>query len=281
VNKKVAKKKVVARPFLKWVGGKRQILSQITDRVRINHIRTYYEPFVGGGAVFFALANQGRIERAVLNDTNAELIDCYRAVCSFPDDLIEQLKLLEINKEVFLELRGMLPKELSPCKRAARTIYLNKTSFNGLFRVNKSGKFNAPWGKYKNPRILDEPNLRACGEILNDFAALQCKDFEESVKNAGEGDVAYLDPPYIPISATSNFTSYTADGFTLEDHKRLAACFTDLARRGCLVIASNSNSALARELYKDHQIFEIESRRSVNCDGSKRGKIKELIIVGG
>lgn len=269
----------MARPFLKWAGGKRQLVQEITDRFRSANLGTYYEPFVGGGAVFFTLADQGRIQRAVLNDWNGELVDCYRTVRDFPDDLVAQLQRLEISKEIFLQLRDVLPEELPPCRRAARTIYLNKTCFNGLFRVNKKGKFNVPWGKYKNPKTLDEPNLRACSEVLNRLAALHNVDFADVVAPAQAGDAVYFDPPYVPLNPTSNFTSYTRDGFTLHDQERLAACFRELVEKGVNVIASNSNTDVVRSLYKGYQLVEVQARRAINSKGDGRGKIAELLIV--
>lgn len=271
---------VVARPFLKWAGGKKQILDRLLP-ILPQTMGTYYEPFVGGGAVFFALAAEHRFQRAVLNDFNGELIDCYRAIRGFPEDLIEQLAKLPVSKEVFEKIRAKMPGDLSPARRAARMIYLNKTGFNGLFRVNKKGQFNVPFGKWKHtPKPLDAPNIRACAEVLNRYAALYSQDFSEVVGEAGPGDVVYLDPPYVPVSATSNFSSYTTDGFGLDDHYRLVASFKELINRGVKVVASNSDTRMVRALYEGFELHEIKAKRYINSKGDRRGPVGELIIVG-
>ena len=270
---------VPARPFLKWAGGKTQILDKLLA-ILPDKIGTYHEPFVGGGAVFFALAARDRFQRVVLNDFNQELMDCFRAIRDFPEDLIEQLALLPLSKEFFLKLRAKMPHDFGPTRRAGRMIYLNKTGFNGLFRVNKKGEFNVPWGKYKNPTILDADNIRACSVVLNRFVSLLSVDFATAVEGAMPGDVVYLDPPYVPLNATSNFSSYTTDGFTLDDQHRLAACFRELVEKGVCVWASNSDTETTRELYKGFEIHQIQARRCINSKGDKRGFIHELLIVG-
>lgn len=270
---------VGARPFLKWVGGKTQIVPKIEELLP-RDIETYYEPFIGGGALFFNLANKRRFTRAVLNDWNPELINVYRVVRDFVDELVEQLSLLEINKEFFLELRKTDPNDLSPVRRAARTLYLNKTCFNGLYRLNKKGQFNSPWGKYKNPNIINEVVLRNCSEALNRFAILHNKDFSETVETAKFGDVVYFDPPYVPLNDTSNFLNYTSDGFTWDDQRRLAICFRKLVEKGVAVIASNSDTPQVHELYEGFERHIIQARRSVNSKGSGRGPINEVLIVG-
>jgi len=272
-------KEEVARPFLKWAGGKRQILDKLLALMP-EQMGTYYEPFVGGGAVFFALAAKGRFQRAVLNDANQELMDCYGAIQSCPEDVIQRLKGWEVNKETFLMVRSMMPTDLLPHVRAARMIYLNKTCFNGLYRVNKAGKFNVPFGKWKHtPKTLDAPNLRACSKVLGSVD-LHCRDFHEAVGKAGPGDVVYFDPPYVPVSATSDFQSYTSDGFTLDDQHRLVACFRQLAERGVHVVASNSDTEATRSIYKGFELHEIQGKRCINSKGGKRGPVSELIIVG-
>jgi DNA adenine methylase len=268
-----------AHPFLKWAGGKTQLAGRLFKMLP-RQIDTYYEPFVGGGAIFFALAQEGRFRHAVLNDTNQELMDAFRSVRDFPDELVEQLTRLPFSKETFQALREIMPMDLSPVRRTARMIYLNRTCFNGLFRVNKAGKFNAPWGKYKNPKIINADNLRACGELLNRVASLYCQDFSTVLDAAQPGDAVYLDPPYLPLSETSNFRSYTVDGFTIDDHHRLAICFKELAARDVAVIASNSDTELTRKLYEGFEQHEVKARRNINSKGNKRGPISELIIVG-
>jgi len=269
----------LARPFLKWAGGKTQLLSPI-EALLPKSIRTYYEPFIGGGALFFHLASRHVVERAVIADYNSELITCYKVVRDFVGELIEELQVHTVDKDHFLEVRSQHPDTLTPIQRAARTIYLNKTGFNGLYRVNKRGQFNVPYGSYKNPRILDEANLRACAEVLNRYAVIHAKDFSQTVKTATEGDVVYFDPPYVPITPTSNFLGYTSGGFTLDDQKRLAVCFENLVRRGVAVIASNSDTSVVRDLYGAYEMHVVQARRNINSKGSKRGPVGELLIVG-
>jgi DNA adenine methylase len=271
----------VAHPFLKWAGGKRQILDKLLAFMP-EQMGTYYEPFVGGGALFFSLAAGKQFQRAVLNDANQELMGCYEAIQSCPEDVIQRLKGWEVDKETFLKVRAMMPSDLLPHVRGARMIYLNKTGFNGLYRVNKKGEFNVPFGKWKGghtPKVLDATNLRACSKVL-DSVTLCCRDFHEAVSGAGPGDVVYFDPPYVPVSATSNFQSYTSDGFTLDDQHRLVASFRELAQRGVTVIASNSDTEVTRSLYKGFELHEIQGKRCINSKGGKRGPVGELIIVG-
>lgn len=269
-----------ARPFIKWAGGKTQLLPQLLD-IFPGKIGTYYEPFLGGGAVFFALAHQKRFHRAMLNDWNRELIDAYRAVRDFPEDLVGQLSALVYSRETFDELRLKTPDDLGPVRRAVRLIYLNKTGFNGLYRVNRKGQFNTPFGKFKTPpRIVDAENIRLCSEVLNRYASLYSTDFSEVVKDAGPEDVVYFDPPYVPLNATANFASYTSDGFGIDDQHRVAACFKELVERGVKVVASNSDTEVVRALYSGFEIHEVRARRSINSKGDSRGPINELIIVG-
>ena len=268
-----------AHPFLKWAGGKKQLADQLL-KLLPRSFDTYYEPFVGGGALFFALAEAGRFQHAVLNDTNRELMDAFRAVRDFPEELIEQLQRLPFNQATFMALRDINPKDLSPVRRAARMIYLNRTCFNGLYRVNKDGKFNVPWGRYKDPRIIFPENLHACAKVLNRCASLYCRDFSGVVDDAGPDDVVYFDPPYIPLSDTSNFRSYTVDGFTINDHHRLAICFRDLAKRGVTVVASNSDTELTHKLYEGFERRQVMAKRAINSKGELRGPISELIIIG-
>lgn len=271
-----------ARPFVKWAGGKRQILDRLMATLpKMIPKGTYFEPFVGGGALFFGLAAQQRFQHAVLNDANQELIGCYQAIRSFPEDLIGQLGRWSVDKETFTEVRAMLPADLSPVRRAARTMYLNKTGFNGLYRVNKAGQFNVPFGKWKHvPKVLDAPNIRACSVVLNRFASLHCQDFTEVVDQAGPGDAVYFDPPYVPVSATANFRSYTSDGFDLDDQHRLAASFRQLSDRGVYVMASNSDTEIVRSLYEGFEMQELRAKRCINSKGGKRGPVGELLITG-
>lgn len=268
-----------ARPFLKWVGGKTQLLDAILS-VMPEETDTYFEPFIGGGALFFAMAMKKRFRRAVINDWNQELIDTYKAVRDFPADLIQQLSKLAYNKEVFLQLRKIQPDKFSPVRRAARMIYLNKTGFNGLYRVNKAGEFNVPFGAFKTPpRIFEESNILGCSAVLNEFVSIQAADFAVVAERAEANDVVYFDPPYVPVSPTSDFTSYTSKGFKLADQERLARLFKTLAKRGVKVMASNSDTELVRQLYADFDICEIQARRNINSKGAKRGPVGEVLIV--
>lgn len=277
--------KVTAHPFVKWAGGKAQLLPALAE-ILPQKIGTYYEPFLGGGAVFFALAAQGRFEAAALNDSNQELMDCYKIVRDFPDELIANLKeRTETYKgdpaAVYDTWRRTDPKTLDPVSRAARLIALNKTGFNGLYRVNKKGEFNVPIGRYDNPKICDETNLRACAELLNRVPnTLLSTDFVNALEGAEPGDVVYFDPPYIPLSATANFSSYTPDGFSLDDHHRLAAMFKNLVERGVAVVLSNSETEITRALYAGFEIHPVQAKRHINSKGDKRGAISELIIIG-
>lgn len=270
-----------ARPFVKWAEGKTQILDRLLA-ILPHKCETYYEPFVGGGALFFALAAEGRFRRAMLNDSNRELMDCYRAIRDFPDDLVELLGTFPFGKAEFERLKSLRPQDLNPVTRAARMIYLNKTGFNGLYRVNKiRGEFNVPFGKWtRPPKTLDEPNLRACAEVLNRYVAIHATDFVEVMSDAGPGDVVYFDPPYVPVSASSNFRSYTSKGFGLRDQQRLVAVFKELVERGVKVVASNSDTEMTRALYQGFELHEVQARRCINSKGASRGPVGELIIVG-
>jgi DNA adenine methylase len=242
-------------------------------------IATYYEPFLGGGALFFHLSALGRMQAAVLGDSNSELINCYEVVRDSTDGLIDQLGTLHHGEATFYDLRSVQAESLSAVPRAARTIYLNRTCFNGLFRVNKSGAFNAPWGKYVNPRIVHAENLRACAVALGRHTTLHTGDFAKLVEPAIEGDTVYFDPPYVPLTATANFKSYTREGFTLDDQARLARCFTELASRGVHVAASNADMPIVHELYVGHTIHLVQVPRRINSKGGGRGLVNEVIIT--
>lgn len=268
-----------ARPFLKWVGGKTQLLEPILS-VLPEETHTFYEPFVGGGALFFAMATGKRFKRALINDWNQELINTYRVVRDFPSDLITQLSRLKYDREMFNNLRKVPLDQLSPIGRAARMIYLNKTCYNGLYRVNRAGQFNAPFGKFKKPpRIYEEANILGCSAALSSYVSIQSTDFAAVAEQAEANDVVYFDPPYVPLNPTSNFTSYTSKGFGLKEQEQLARLFTTLARRGVKVMASNSDTELVRRLYAGHDICSIQARRSLNSDATKRGPVGEVLVV--
>jgi DNA adenine methylase len=259
------------RPFIKWVGGKSQLLRELVKYVP--KFDTYYEPFVGGGALFFCL----RPEKALLSDSNGELINAFQVVRNHVESLIGFLSEYPNDKEFFLNLRAQNPLELGPILRAARFIYLNKTCFNGLYRVNKRNQFNSPFGYYKNPNICDKGVLRGASKVLQGSVDLAATYFEVACQKPVKGDFVYLDPPYLPISDTS-FTNYSKKGFTLENHETLAKTFEELDKRGVKVLESNSDHPWIRDRYKNYEIIEVQGRRSVNSKGTGRGKVGELFI---
>lgn len=272
---------IKGKPFVKWAGGKRQILDKLKKYIPTK-FDTYYEPFVGGGALLFDLAPK----KAVVNDSNAELMNVYNVLCDYSkySKMCKLLNKYEANhsEEFYYEIRNMDKeknfKRLSDYKKAARTLYLNKSCFNGLYRVNKKGEFNVPFNKNKKVNTYDGENLLTIHYFLtsNDIK-IQCLDFEESVKTAKKGDFVYFDPPY--DSDTSTFNSYTEEGFGKEEQIRLASTFKELSDRGVYVMLSNHNTILINELYKDFNIHIIEAKRSINSKGSKRGNVEEVIIT--
>lgn len=269
-----------ARPFIKWAGGKRKLVPEIL-KLAPAVFGTYYEPFVGGGAVFFALHSlfQTLGRRAVLNDANKRLAETYLGVQTDVVGVIETLAHHENNVLYFNALKVCPPDGKSRAKMAAWFIYLNKTGFNGMYRVNKKGEYNIPFGKYENPNICDQDNLFAASLALKGVKILSV-DFESSVGMAKKGDFVYFDPPYLPKSKTANFTSYTKEGFGVEDHRRLAACARRLKERGVHVVISESDSELVREIFADgFELHEVSAARSVSCKASTRGKVGELLIT--
>lgn len=266
-----------AKPFVKWAGGKKQLLSKLLAFAPLR-FEDYFEPFLGGGAFFFKLCSLGNIKRTHLNDSNPELVNAYTVIKEKPMELIRELKSVEYknDKESFYRIRGEKPD--TEVKAAARFVYLNKTAFNGLYRVNSEGKFNVPFGKYKHPRILDEENILAVNKALQKDE-ITCLDFEEAVANARKNDFVYFDPPYQPISKTSSFTSYTAGSFTEKDQERLFNCFERLDKKGSFLMLSNSYSELVKELYGDYNTYIVKASRAISCKAEGRGKIRELIIT--
>lgn len=265
-----------AQPFLKWAGGKRQLLPQIAKHMPPSFKR-YFEPFVGGGAVYFGTAPTS----AVLNDSNERLMRAYRGLSDSPDGVIALLKSYPIDKEFFLELRTK-PVDIPHCNDvevAAWLIYLNRLSFNGLYRVNKSGGFNVPWGKYKNPNVCNEDRLRSCASLLSS-ATLTSVDFMYAVDTADRGDLVYFDPPYVPVKEGESFTSYTKDGFGLDDQVRLRDCALALKARGVHVMITNSNTKTVRELYREgFKLHRLKARGSVAASAKSRGDRVDLLIV--
>ncbi|RLI52957.1 MAG: DNA adenine methylase [Candidatus Thorarchaeota archaeon] len=272
------------RPFLKWAGGKGQLLEDL-DQVFPPDFSRYFEPFLGGGAVFFHLSRIGFGGQSILSDTNPELITAYQVVRNSVEALIDELQsgFYVSTKEVFYEIRGWDRepswRHVDPVRRTARMIYLNRTCYNGLYRVNQKGQFNVPFGRYKNPTICDEENLRAVSKALKN-AKILCADFAEALQDAGPGDFVYLDPPYQPMSDTAYFTEYTSGGFGVDEQKRLADVFLDLHKRGCLVLESNSDVPLIRKLYENDAFITetVQARRAISCDPTGRGTVGELLI---
>lgn len=270
-------------PLVKWVGGKTRLLPEIVARMP-RRFGQYFEPFVGGAALYLHLEP----ERAVLSDLNRDLIETYRTVVADPDAVLEELSDHQNNhgEEHYYETRAywngehephMVP---TPVWRAGAFIYLNKTCFNGLWRVNKSGEFNVPMGDYKNPDIRRPTALRAAAVALG-RADLRIADYRTTVQEARAGDFIYFDPPYIPVSATAAFTTYNAGGFGLDQQKDLAAVAGMLVSRGCYVMLSNSDTPLAHDLYKDFRRDRVTRSGSINSDTTRRGAVGELIITGG
>jgi DNA adenine methylase len=266
------------KPFLKWAGGKTALLHEILPRLP-SEINTYYEPFLGGGAVFFALASEARFKRAILSDANEELARTYGTLRDNPNQLIGSLKKHVYEEDHYYAVRNIRPEKLGFSARAARFIYLNRTCFNGLYRVNKKGEFNVPFGRYTNPTICDETTLRLAAAALKSVAICSI-DFERVIMTAEQRDTVYFDPPYVPVSETSNFTSYSKDGFGEADHFRLRNCFAALDNRGVHVLLSNSDTPFVRKLYKGFKIEKVEAPRRVNSKASKRGNVSELLISG-
>ncbi len=266
-----------ARPFLKWAGGKSRLLNQYSHLFpRRDQIRRYYEPFLGSAAVFFHLQPKD----ALLADVNENLVEIYRVVQNDVEDLVDLLGRHINDEDEFYRVRSQRPAELTSVERAARLIYLNKTCYNGLYRENKRGEFNVPFGRYKNPAICDPMRLRIASSALQGVD-LQVGDFDKIVAPADSGDFVYFDPPYAPLSTTSNFTSYNRHGFDEDDQRRLSAAFDDLSSRGCLLMLSNSNARLVHELYggKKYRLIEIKARRSINSKANGRGPVTELLIL--
>jgi len=271
----------LVQPFLKWAGGKGQLLPKIRELIPRKY-KIYFEPFVGAGAVLFELQPQ----TALINDANKELINCYKVIKNRPTKLIATARAHPINSEHFYRLR-LQDREpglaaLTTVERAARIIYLNKTCFNGLFRVNSLGQFNVPFGNYTDPTIVDDVVIKAVSQYLRKAnVQISNDDFERALEGAERGDFVYLDPPYDPLSDTSSFTGYDQTVFGREEQRRLKGVCDDLHRRGCKVLLSNSATPFIRELYSDkskYTVVDVDVNRNINSVGSGRGKISELLI---
>jgi len=273
----------VAKPFLKWAGGKTALLPELL-KAAPQEIETYYEPFLGGGALFFALQAQGRFKRAVLSDSNKELINAYVQVRDNVDGLIRALQVhqrkyraADDRAEYYYTIRAK--KLTCSLGGAANLIFMNKTGYNGLYRVNSKGRFNVPHGRYKNPTICDEANLRAASEALQGVE-LTVGDFADAPRTAYEGDFIYFDPPYVPLTDTAYFTSYTAKDFDMNEQGRLAGTAERLAGQGAVVALSNSGHRDVAAMYSPRlfELNEVHVRRSINSDATRRGPVREYLI---
>jgi DNA adenine methylase len=271
---------VIAHPFIKFVGGKTALLPEILRRLPAK-MNTYYEPFLGGGAAFFALAAEGRFKRAVIGDANEELMNVYSMIRKSPKELMWYFEGPGFNQDEhsYYNIRSQDPTKLKPMARAARTLYLNKVGFNGLYRVNKKGVFNVPWGRQEGRGIFEEENILACSKALQQ-AQLVAVDFEQAIAGAKRGDVVFADPPYIPVSATADFTAYTKAGFTFDDQTRLRDVGLKLKRRGVHILFCNSDTPLVRRLYsKGFKLHSVSAPRNVNSKATGRGLVGELLLT--
>jgi DNA adenine methylase len=278
----MASKPVDAKPIVKWAGGKSRLLGELLDRVP-RKLGTYAEPFAGGAALFFALASERArglrtFDHAVLADRNEELVACYRAVRDDVRGVIGALGAYHHDRDLFYEVRAQDTRGMSDVARAARFVFLNRTCFNGLWRVNSGGRFNVPFGKYKNPRILDPDALRAASRALVGVE-VRSLDFADVTRDLGKGDFVYLDPPYVPLSRTASFTAYAKDGFSPKDQERLARELKALKRRGARAMLSNADTPVTRALYDGLALHVVRAPRSISCDGANRGDAGELVVT--
>lgn len=263
-----------AAPFLKWVGGKRQLIPQLAPLFP-TYFDRYFEPFLGGGAMFFHFANAGAGRTSLLSDINSELITTYKIVRDNVDDLIRELQSYRYEVDFYYGIRATNPARASSLLVAARMIYLNRTCFNGVYRVNQSGKFNVPFGRYTNPTICDVENLYQCSRALQ-RTSLNAFSYDGWEPQAG--DFVYFDPPYFPTSKTADFVSYTADRFGSNEQTRLRDYFNKLTDRGCYCMLSNSDVPEVHKLYEQHNITVVAAKRNINSNSSKRGAVGELVI---
>ena len=276
----MAKNNKLVAPFLKWVGGKRQLMPSIVDHLPENiKDYKYIEPFIGGGAVFFNL----QPKNAVINDYNEELINVYQVIKDNLDDLIIDLKKHKNEAEYFYSIRSLDRngefKKLSAVKRASRLIFLNKTCFNGLYRVNNADEFNSPFGRYKNPNIVNEPTLKAVNKFLNNNnVEINSGDYSEILKQTDKKCFVYLDPPYHPISESSNFTGYVQGGWNMYDQIDLKTACDELHKKGVKFLLSNSSADFIKDLYKDYKITIVKANRAINSNGADRGEVDEVLI---
>jgi len=271
------------KPFVKWAGGKRQLIPILNENLP-ETFGTYFEPFLGGGALLFHMLTERQGQKCSISDLNSDLVLSYTTIRDRTEALITSLKNHEKNyqkdsKSYYYSIRESNPR--SQIEKTSRLIFLNRTCFNGLYRVNSKGKFNVPLGKYSNPNIVNEDNLRSVSHILQSSkVAIQCRDFESVLRDAKKGDLVYFDPPYQPVSDTANFTSYTNKDFTYDDLSRLAELCMDLDSKGCRVLLSNSNSKEVADMFsaKPWTVNKIRANRSINSNSKKRTGHFELLI---
>lgn len=270
------RQRLAASPFVKWAGGKGQLLSQLDPFFPPDGTyHRYFEPFLGGGAVFFHLQPQ----RAVLSDLNEELINAYEVIRDHLDELLASLSRHQPTEEHYYFVRNLQPSELTKVRRASRFIYLNKWCYNGLYRVNSKGQFNVPRGRYKTPpRVFDPANLKSVSQLLQ-HAHIGVESYDSALSKAGPGDFVYLDPPYQPLSATANFTRYTKDSFEESDQVQLAQALHDLDRRGARFLLNNHDTLLLRRLYQGFNLSVATANRMINSRADRRGGVAELIVT--
>lgn len=275
----MAKNNKLVAPFLKWVGGKRQLMPSIVEHLPKNiHLYNYVEPFIGGGAVLFHL----QPKNAIINDFNKELINVYEVIKNNLSELIIDLKKHDNNADYFYQIRSLDRteefKNLAPVERASRVIFLNKTCFNGLYRVNNAGEFNAPFGRYKNPNIVNELTLKAVNKYFNsNNVVIKSGDYQDVLSEISENSFVYLDPPYHPISESSNFTGYVQGGWDIFDQTRLRDACDQLDSKGIKFLLSNSSSPIIKDLYEKYKITTVKANRAINSNGSDRGEVEYKI----
>jgi DNA adenine methylase len=265
--------------FVKWAGGKKQLISQFKGHFP-KKIDRYFEPFVGGGAVAFYIIKNYSPKEVYLSDSNSELINTYKIIRDNVEELIKELKQYKKlhSKEFYYKIRAESHEKLSPVLSAARFIYLNKTCFNGLYRVNSKGQFNVPMGSYKNPAIYNENELREISTRLKNVV-IETKQFYNIKENIQKGDFVYFDPPYYPSSKTASFTTYTKENFLEEEQIMLAELYRNLTENGANVMLSNSDTDFIKNLYKNYTITIVKATRMINCNAKKRGKVNEVVIT--
>lgn len=269
------------KPIVKWAGGKSRLLRELKEQLPKRNIGTYAEPFSGGAALFFALASEApkpRFSRAVLVDRNEDLIACYRAVRDDVESVIDALAAYKYEAEMYYATRELDPSGMSDVARGARFLFLNRTCYNGLWRVNSRGRFNVPFGRYKNPRIVRKEELRAAAVALR-HTELAVGDFTVGTKALAKGDFVYFDPPYAPVSSTADFTAYASGGFTPADQERLVTELRRLKKAGARAMLSNADTEETRRLYREFSVNVVYCSRSINSDPDKRGETTELLVT--